>query len=213
MSKSTVRSIIITSSAMVGITASITSGAAGAWSDGSEEGLLLADAATNSSTQPQSSESPAVIPSASATTALITDDEDDDEVTTPTTPTKKSKTKKPTTKKKSTPTTPAPQASSSSSTPAQSGATDGTFTGASASAGFYGTVQVQIVVSGGQITTVNVLKAPSGKNSSYTNYAVPILTQETLDAQSANISAAGGASFTSRAYIKSLQSALIKAGL
>ena len=196
---------------MVGITASITTGAAGAWSNGSEDGMLLADAATNSTTTPQTNDSTVAIPSASATTALITDDDSSDDSSTPVATATKSTTKKPTTKKKKTSTTPQPQASTS--TPAQTGATDGTFTGNTASAGFYGNVQVQIVVSSGQITTVNVLQAPSGRNSRYTNYAVPILTQETLDAQSANISTAGGASFTSRAFIKSLQSALVKAGL
>jgi uncharacterized protein with FMN-binding domain len=72
---------------------------------------------------------------------------------------------------------------------------------------------VQITVAGGNITSVDVLQAPSGRNSRYTNYAVPILTQETLSQQSANIATAGGASYTSRAFISSLQSALTKAGL
>ena len=72
----------------------------------------------------------------------------------------------------------------------------------------YGPVQVEVTVNGTQITAVNVLQAPSGRNQRFTDYAIPILTQETLDSQSANISVASGASFTSMGFIQSLQSAL-----
>ncbi|MEY4323458.1 MAG: hypothetical protein RL410_1239 [Actinomycetota bacterium] len=72
----------------------------------------------------------------------------------------------------------------------------------------YGPVQVSIVVNGTQITSVNMAQAPSGRNQRFTDYAIPILTQETLDAQSANISVASGASYTSMGFIQSLQSAL-----
>jgi uncharacterized protein with FMN-binding domain len=41
---------------------------------------------------------------------------------------------------------------------------------------------------------------------------VPQLTQETLSSQSAQIDAVSGASYTSDGYIRSLQSALDKAG-
>jgi uncharacterized protein with FMN-binding domain len=72
----------------------------------------------------------------------------------------------------------------------------------------YGPVQVAVVVNGTQITSVNVAQAPSGRNQRFTDYAIPILTQETLDAQNANISVASGASYTSMGFIQSLQSAL-----
>jgi uncharacterized protein with FMN-binding domain len=215
VSKSAVRSIIITGGAVVGITASVTTGAAGAWSDGSDSGFPQADAANSSNTQPQNSNSNVAIPSASAATPLNNQGEGSDD-SAPATQTKKSSTKKVTTKvtttKKKTTTTKKKTTTPAATTPATT-TTDGTFTGAAASAGFYGTVQVQVVVSSGHVTNVNVLQAPSGRNSRYTNYALPILTQETLDAQSANISTASGASFTSRAFIKSLQSALSKAGM
>jgi uncharacterized protein with FMN-binding domain len=43
--------------------------------------------------------------------------------------------------------------------------------------------------------------------------AVPILTQEALAAQSAQIDTVSGATYTSEGYTQSLQSALDKAGL
>jgi uncharacterized protein with FMN-binding domain len=43
--------------------------------------------------------------------------------------------------------------------------------------------------------------------------AVPILKQQTLTAQSANIKGASGASYTSYGWFKSLQGALADAGL
>ena len=88
----------------------------------------------------------------------------------------------------------------------------GTFTGPSVYVN-YGNVQVQITVVNGVITDAKAIKAPSGKNDRYTNMAVPILKQQTLAAQSANIKGASGASYTSYGWFKSLQGALADAGL
>jgi uncharacterized protein with FMN-binding domain len=77
----------------------------------------------------------------------------------------------------------------------------------------YGNVQVQITVVNGRITDAIAVKAPKGKNDRYTNMAVPILKQQTLAAQSANIKGASGASYTSYGWAKSLQGALADAGL
>jgi uncharacterized protein with FMN-binding domain len=77
----------------------------------------------------------------------------------------------------------------------------------------YGNVQVQITVVNGRITDAVAVKAPSGRNDRYTNMAVPILKQQTLAAQSANIKGASGASYTSYGWAKSLQGALADAGL
>ena len=77
----------------------------------------------------------------------------------------------------------------------------------------YGNVQVQITVVNGRITDAIAVKAPSGKNDRYTNMAVPILKQQTLAAQSANIKGASGASYTSYGWFKSLQGAMADAGL
>jgi uncharacterized protein with FMN-binding domain len=88
----------------------------------------------------------------------------------------------------------------------------GTFTGPSVFVN-YGNVQVQITVVNGVITDAQAIKAPSGRNDRYTNMAVPILKQQTLAAQSANIKGASGASYTSYGWFKSLQGALADAGL
>jgi uncharacterized protein with FMN-binding domain len=50
------------------------------------------------------------------------------------------------------------------------------------------------------------------KDQQINGYAVPVLTQETLTAQSASIDSVSGATYTSEGYITSLQSALDKSG-
>ena len=88
----------------------------------------------------------------------------------------------------------------------------GTFTGDSVDVR-YGFVQVKITVVNGKITEAQAVQAPSGKNDRWTQRAVPILRQQTLEAQSANITGASGASYTSYGWYTSLASALAKAGL
>jgi uncharacterized protein with FMN-binding domain len=106
--------------------------------------------------------------------------------------------------------TPTPAATKS--TPAvTSTVKDGTFTGPSVFVK-YGNVQVKITVSNGKITDAVAVQAPSGRNDRYTNRAVPILKAQTLQAQSANIQGASGASYTSYGWFKSLQGALADAG-
>ena len=91
-------------------------------------------------------------------------------------------------------------------------AINGTFTGPSVNVN-YGNVQVQITVANGRITDAKAVKAPSGKNDRYTNMAVPVLKQQTLAAQSANIKGVSGASYTSYGWFTSLQGAIAQAGL
>lgn len=76
----------------------------------------------------------------------------------------------------------------------------------------YGVVQVQIAVDGNnKLVDVKAIKLPQGSsNLRYSNYAVPILREAALSAQSAQISFASGASYTSQGYIASLQSAIDK---
>ena len=95
---------------------------------------------------------------------------------------------------------------------ASSGAINGTFTGPSVFVN-YGNVQVKITVVNGRITDAVAVVAPSGRNDRYTNMAVPILKQQTLKAQSANIQGASGASYTSYGWYTSLQGAIAQAGL
>jgi uncharacterized protein with FMN-binding domain len=79
----------------------------------------------------------------------------------------------------------------------------------------WGPVQVQLTVVAGKITKVAVVQYPSGnpKDMEINDYALPVLTQETLDAQSANIDMISGATVTSTGYVQSLQSAIDQAGL
>ncbi|WP_410579977.1 FMN-binding protein [Amycolatopsis sp. lyj-108] len=70
----------------------------------------------------------------------------------------------------------------------------------------YGTVQVRLVISAeDKISEVRLLQRPtSGRGVS----AIPILQEETLTAQSADIDTVSGATSTSESYVKSLQAAL-----
>jgi uncharacterized protein with FMN-binding domain len=95
---------------------------------------------------------------------------------------------------------------------ATTAAINGTFTGPSVNVN-YGNVQVKITVVNGRITDAVAVKAPTGRNDRWTNMAVPILKEQTLAAQSANIQGASGASYTSYGWHTSLQGALAQAGL
>ncbi|KAB1902247.1 FMN-binding protein [Micromonospora sp. AMSO31t] len=94
------------------------------------------------------------------------------------------------------------------------GGGDGTATGSVAQTR-WGPVQVKITVSGGRITDVAVLQVPDGnhRDQEINDYAVPILRQEALAAQSARIDTVSGATVTSDGYRESLQSAIDAAHL
>jgi uncharacterized protein with FMN-binding domain len=102
------------------------------------------------------------------------------------------------------------------STPDGSGSTSGgtTYTG-SVAATRWGDVQVTITVANGKITDVAVPVYPSenGRDREINAYALPVLKQETLAAQSAAIDTVSGATVTSDGYLQSLQSALDAAHL
>ncbi len=88
---------------------------------------------------------------------------------------------------------------------------DGTYTGSSVSA-HYGNVQVEITVSGGELAEVVALKYPSDRTSlRINNQALPLLYSEAIKAQSSKVNMITGATFTSRAFISSLESALKQA--
>ena len=76
-------------------------------------------------------------------------------------------------------------------------------------------MQVAIVVQAGRITDVKALQTTNqgGRSVAISAAAVPVLRREALRAQSAKIAAVSGASYTSRGYTTSLQSAIDKAGL
>jgi uncharacterized protein with FMN-binding domain len=111
-------------------------------------------------------------------------------------------------------------ASSSASSPASATpkastkATTSTVTGSVAQTR-WGPVQVQLTVSGSKVTKVAVTQYPNGngRDEEINSSALPVLIQETLDAQSAQIDMVSGATVTSGGYLESLQSALDQAHL
>ena len=74
----------------------------------------------------------------------------------------------------------------------------------------FGDIQVRVVESGGKIVDVKALQLPSDRRRSreISQYSEPILHDEALQAQSAQIDTVSGATYTSEAYRESLQSAL-----
>ena len=92
------------------------------------------------------------------------------------------------------------------------GGVTGSFTGSVANTR-YGPVQVKITVENGKIVDAQAVQAPSGSNDRYTQKAVPVLRQQTIAIQSANVQGVSGASFTSYGWYESLASAIAKAGL
>ncbi|MDO7868842.1 FMN-binding protein [Nocardioides jiangxiensis] len=108
-----------------------------------------------------------------------------------------------------------PSGSSSAGTSGSgSGSAKGTTTTGNVVYTRYGPVQVQVVTSSGSITSVRVLQYPSSdpRSQQINAEALPVLVQETLDAQSASIDMVSGATYTSDGYLRSIQSALDKAG-
>ncbi|MBN0045479.1 FMN-binding protein [Streptomyces actuosus] len=107
-----------------------------------------------------------------------------------------------------------PQATAAGQESPQGGARavgGGTVTGEAARTQ-YGTVQVRITVSGGRITRAEAVEAPrGGRSDQITAMAVPRLNEEAVAAQSAQIDAVSGATYTSTGYRQSLQSALDRA--
>ena len=76
----------------------------------------------------------------------------------------------------------------------------------------YGPLQVRITATGKKITAVDVLQSPNDRQRSVeiNAQATPILTQEVLKSQSANIDTVSGATYTSDGYRQSVQSAIDK---
>jgi uncharacterized protein with FMN-binding domain len=89
---------------------------------------------------------------------------------------------------------------------------DGSYTGSQADA-HWGTVQVLAVVSNGQLSDVQFTEYPNHRNRSQeiNSQAMPILTQEAVQSQQAQVDVVSGATDTSDAFIQSLSSALSQA--
>ena len=93
-----------------------------------------------------------------------------------------------------------------------SGYKDGTYSGDVADA-FYGNIQVQATINGGKITNIQFLQYPNDRGTSImiNQQADPLLAQEAVQAQSAQVDVVSGATDSSQAFVQSLQTALQKA--
>lgn len=112
------------------------------------------------------------------------------------------------------PTLSAPQNDTNSSTPPTTAGKykDGTYTGSVENA-YYGDLQVSTKITNGNIVDVTFNKYPDTHSTSVfiNKQAVPLLKQEAIKAQSANVDVISGATYTSDAFNKSLNSALSQA--
>jgi uncharacterized protein with FMN-binding domain len=90
---------------------------------------------------------------------------------------------------------------------------DGSYRGTVADA-YYGQVQVQADISGGRLASVRVLQFPADRwtSRSINAQALPLLEREVVAAQSTRVDIISGATLTSTAYLRSLNSALGHAG-
>lgn len=79
----------------------------------------------------------------------------------------------------------------------------------------WGPVQVRITVQDGKITASKAVVYPdgNGRDHEINSYALPVLNQEVVQAQGANIDMVSGATVTSDGYLRSLQSAIDQAHL
>lgn len=80
----------------------------------------------------------------------------------------------------------------------------------------YGSLSVRITVSGHRITNVEIASLTDEndvRSEAIDEQAIPVLEQQALAAQSADIQGVSGASYTSEGFARSLQSALGKADL
>lgn len=112
-------------------------------------------------------------------------------------------------------TTPATSSGTTKPSPAKpQGSASGVITGNTAQTQ-WGPVQVQITLSGGQITAAKALQFPNGdrRSQSISQQAIPYLIQQTLSTKSANVLGVSGASYTSDGWRRSLASARSKAGI
>ena len=104
-------------------------------------------------------------------------------------------------------------AATATATPSSSAGVSGSATGEAVPTQ-YGNAQVKVTVKDGKITAIQALQLQGNDPRSVmiSSSAEPILQQEALAAQSAQIDTVSGATYTSESYKQSLQSALDKLG-
>ncbi|TFD83132.1 FMN-binding protein, partial [Cryobacterium fucosi] len=78
----------------------------------------------------------------------------------------------------------------------------------------FGPVQVSVTIANGTVTEVTALQLTNdgGRSVMISNRAAPILRNEVLAAQSAQVQNVSGATYTTNGYLTSLQAALDAAG-
>lgn len=101
---------------------------------------------------------------------------------------------------------------SGSSSMMHMGMNNGMYTGSVADA-LYGPLQVKAVIRNGKIVDVQFLQYPNDRGNSVeiNTYAMPLLKQEAIQTQSANVDVISGATDSSYAFRQSLQTALAQA--
>jgi uncharacterized protein with FMN-binding domain len=110
--------------------------------------------------------------------------------------------------------TPTPTDTSTPTPTPTSSLINGTFLGLANDANPYGTMQVQITVTDSVITAVTTPVYPKKSDSKDINAkALPKLQAAAIVAQSATIASVSGATYSSKAFKQSLQSAIVLAGL
>ena len=89
---------------------------------------------------------------------------------------------------------------------------DGAYTGPVVDA-YYGLMQIQAIIKGGKLASIRVLKYPNDRRTSIfiNRQALPMLRDEVINAQSANVDIVSGATLSSDAFIQSLGAAMSQA--
>lgn len=105
-----------------------------------------------------------------------------------------------------------PSANPSPSPSGQVGYRDGQYTGQDVLTQF-GDVQIKVTIAGGKISDIQGLQMPYDRprSAEISQFVGPMLHDEVLQAQSAQIDIISGATYTSEAYAQSLQAALDQA--
>jgi uncharacterized protein with FMN-binding domain len=110
------------------------------------------------------------------------------------------------------PTPPTPKPTQGSTTPPKGLYANGSYEGKAVDA-FYGIVQVKAIIQNGKLANIELVQYPNDRDTTIriSNESLPILIQEAIAAQSAQVDGVSGATQTSDGFIESLESALTQA--
>lgn len=111
----------------------------------------------------------------------------------------------------STNTTTAPQSPGAT----QGNLTDGKYDGTAVQAGPFGNVQVEITVANGKLSDIKIIDYPYHRSLSLriSQIALPMLMRESIQSQDARVNFISGATYTSYAFMQSMQAALDSASI